>query len=520
MLTSFQKKMIRSVITLLWLGAIRGSVAPTGELGYTLEKYDRSPGIYFERAGQVKLYNTEWKVVVYVDLKGTDTQSDEIENYMTHINKLCTEIAVQNWTDCYHFPEIARDKLMQIKKTEGLIMDITDHPSEPTRRKRGVFNFVGEISKILFGTMDDEDAGYYNEQIERFEENSDDITKLLKQQLYVVKSSLRSVNNTLTDIEYNQEEVKKGLQEINDYIKSTTGETREKINMVAAEILVESHIARAGEAIATLQRNLDILLQRINNARKGIFEPRVVAPKLIMDALIKSMPSFPKDTISPFSLSKNSINLVYRICDVHVYLEKNVLGHVITLPLIGRGMFKAYKMIPIPMFLENGKFAYINTQESNLCFEQTSQYYFGISNTEFENCKKVDNQTKICTQKHPLLSSHLHESCAVKLLQQEVEIPKNCDTRLAQVKNTIWTQLDNNEWLYFAPVAKRVTVLCNDRDPLDVTVTGVGKITLHERCKGYSAFAHLQSSLIIKAKALNQEDRISRVRLDWDCLEN
>lgn len=264
---------------------------------------------------------------------------------------------------------------------------------------------------------------------------------------------------------------------------------------------------------------MDTLLQSITNARKGILEPRVVAPKLIMDALTKSMPSFPKDTISPFSLSKNSINLIYRICDVHVYLENNVLGYVITLPLIGRGMFKAYKMIPIPMFLENGKFAYIHTEENNLCFDQTRQYYYGISSTEFDNCKNVDSQTKICKQKHPLLSSHLHESCAVKLLQQEVEIPKNCDTRLAQIKNTIWTQLDNNEWLYFAPVAERVTVLCNDRDPLDITLTGVGKITLRERCKGYSAFALLQSSVIIKAKALKQEDKLSRVRLDWDCLE-
>ena len=82
MLTSFQKKMITSVIILLWLGSIQGSVAPTGELGYTLEKYDRSPGIYFESSGQVNLYNTEWKVVVYVDLNGIDTQSDEIEKYI------------------------------------------------------------------------------------------------------------------------------------------------------------------------------------------------------------------------------------------------------------------------------------------------------------------------------------------------------------------------------------------------------------------------------------------------------
>jgi hypothetical protein len=99
-----------------------------------------------------------------------------------------------------------------------------------------------------------------------------------------------------------------------------------------------------------------------------------------------------------------------------------------------------------------------------------------------------------------------------------MEVPKHCDTRLVQIKITIRTQLDK-EWLHFAPVPERVTVLCNDKDPLDVTITGVGKIALSERCKGYSAFAISQLSVLIEAKALKLEDKISRVRLDWDYIE-
>jgi hypothetical protein len=84
------------------------------------------------------------------------------------------QIATQNWTDCYHFPEIAKERLTQLKKrTEDLVIDITGHIVEKSRRKRGIFNFIWEISKILFGTMDDEDARYYNEQLYHFGENSD-----------------------------------------------------------------------------------------------------------------------------------------------------------------------------------------------------------------------------------------------------------------------------------------------------------------------------------------------------------
>ena len=40
-----------------------------------------------------------------------------------------------------------------------------DDDSLYRRKKRGVFNVVGEISKMLFGTMDDQDAIYYTDKI-------------------------------------------------------------------------------------------------------------------------------------------------------------------------------------------------------------------------------------------------------------------------------------------------------------------------------------------------------------------
>jgi hypothetical protein len=133
------------------------------------------------RKPNISLYNTEWSVVICVNLTKIDTQSQGIDQYIKHVNKLCQEIEVQNWTDCHHFQEIANDTLQQIKETEEPLLDITEHKVERVRTKRGIFYFISEISKILFGTMDNDDAEYYNEQIKQFEVNSEDITKLLKQ---------------------------------------------------------------------------------------------------------------------------------------------------------------------------------------------------------------------------------------------------------------------------------------------------------------------------------------------------
>jgi hypothetical protein len=49
-----------------------------------------------------------------------------------------------------------------------------------------------------------------------------------------------------------------------------------------------------------LQRNLDILTDSIVNARNVILQPQVVPRSLSIDAVTRSAPSFPKDTITPF----------------------------------------------------------------------------------------------------------------------------------------------------------------------------------------------------------------------------
>jgi hypothetical protein len=42
------------------------------------------------------------------------------------------------------------------------------------QRKRGMLSSMGELCKILFGTMDKADARYYDEQINLFDQNAED----------------------------------------------------------------------------------------------------------------------------------------------------------------------------------------------------------------------------------------------------------------------------------------------------------------------------------------------------------
>jgi hypothetical protein len=64
-----------------------------------------------------------------------------------------------------------------------------DDEATQLRFKRSVFIFIGGSSKLLFGTMDSEDASYYKNKISDLEKEHADFLKLSKEQITVVKST-------------------------------------------------------------------------------------------------------------------------------------------------------------------------------------------------------------------------------------------------------------------------------------------------------------------------------------------
>jgi len=501
------------------LSALLG-VAALNNLGYSIEKYDESPGIYYESKGLAVLYNIEWKTVVYVNLNKIDSETLTLKKYVHHVDVLCHMSVIRNWTGCAHFGNDAKARLDQLAKTESLLREITGQETGGKRKKRGVFNFIGELSKILFGTMDEDDAKFYNEQIKLFEQNSEDMDALLKQQLSVVKSSLGAVNNTLADVEYNENLLKEGMSKVTKYMDTLRSETNERMNLFSAKIEVEGHILRVSNAINALQRNLDLLIDSVMNAQKGVLQPQVISPITLMDVLIKSVSAFPKDTALPFPLSRDSAHLLLRLCDLQVYIKDGILGYVISLPLVNRGNFNIYKLIPIPVPLDRTKFMYVDTGKPFLWIDQARQYYFMMDKGWMDSCKILSVLKYVCKQDQPLLSSHLHENCMVQLLQPRGSVPPICDKRVVEISNSVWTQLANNEWIYFIPSRESVTILCIDKPPIDVTLSGIGKLGISPNCKGYGKTALFQThSILDVGKPGYESDLMSKVHLEYDCCE-
>ena len=241
----------------------------TGDWGYSVERFEESPGLYYVDKGIVNLYTTVWKTIIYVDLNAEDLEVDALSLYIDHVDRLCNTIEVKNWTGCSQFREAITDRFRHLRTSEDLLKEIVGKGYGNSRQKRGFMNFIGEISKVLFGTLDDRDAEYYDEQIRKFGTNSDDTTELLKQQVCVLKTTLGAFNGTLKDIEHNDKLMRKGLSDIQKYLDTLSSETARKLSIFEARFMIEKHITQVNNALTILQRNIDLLLDSVVHAQSG-----------------------------------------------------------------------------------------------------------------------------------------------------------------------------------------------------------------------------------------------------------
>jgi len=99
-------------------------------------------------------------------------------------------------------------------------------------------------------------------------------------------------------------------------------------------------------------------------------------------------------------------------------------------------------------------------------------------------------------------------------------LPESCEVHFVQLTHTVWTQVKDNEWDYYTPGVDSMTVLCADRDPIDVPLRGAGKLMLDSTCKGYSKAAMLQPVREIRADGSKSgNNQVIQVKFHNECCE-
>jgi vacuolar-type H+-ATPase subunit I/STV1 len=268
----------------------------TAALDVTLQKYDKSPELYYGHIGEAQLYDTEWKLLSYVDLQEADRNLETVVKYAELSKEFCMKHEHSFWvnlTDCLRITRYTDRKVRKVQELKELVRQLTRvEEKTPSRSKRGVFNFLGAICKIMFGTMDSNDASYYAE-VSDLEKEELEFLSLSKEHVTVVKTTLRSLNSTLLAVSENEIMLSKGLDEMVKHISEHDGEIRDMFTGKSMLLTVNEHNMQLERALGECRREYDILIDAILNSQKGILQPLIITPAQFVKQIIASQSDIP-----------------------------------------------------------------------------------------------------------------------------------------------------------------------------------------------------------------------------------
>ncbi|KAG8280828.1 hypothetical protein J6590_072117 [Homalodisca vitripennis] len=169
---------------------------------YRIEGLNDRPGLYFSKEFSFLLATEFWTIAI-------DTHLEHLEEKLTQLEAIWNEtMALKNaslestWTEA-HFQQ-TRDNMKNTGlKIKRLYDVIGTEPVTTNRRKRGLFNTIGIGMKTLFGTMDNDDADYYNEKIATMDLNQHRVYQLERDQLTVVRHAISDITHTFKDFRTN-----------------------------------------------------------------------------------------------------------------------------------------------------------------------------------------------------------------------------------------------------------------------------------------------------------------------------
>lgn len=445
---------------------------------YQIQNLEKSSGLFFEKIGTSKFFNSNWKLISYLNISALEDKLEIFKSILKQTSELCHNPSISTSTSCTTSLGILQRFLPSIEEQDTSFKDLVGH----MRHKRGIINGIGTAFKVLFGTLDSDDAELYNQAINDISNDEKDFSNLLKTQSHIVQSTISNFNSTLMNLHHTEEVFNSNLLNLKNLTKSIN-------NTLQAQHLkqsIESHITLLLLVFTEINKEYSTLIHSILLAKQNILHPSILTPNQLVKELGKTKKYLARNTGYPLPISRASAYELLKLCSLSVLYIDSKLIFLIYVPITDNNVFTLYHILPLPIPVgNNNTHMFINPSSDYISVSVNKMTFTPVDN--LQKCKELSNNTYICPRENPLYNTFGQSNCETELLQNHISLPKSCDVRVSYITSEIWYQLkDVNKWLFVIPELTHMTVDCGQDGIHDITLYGTGFLTLSHICKAYT----------------------------------
>lgn len=424
----------------------------------TLTSLDGST-IFTEDLGTAKIYHTTWRLISSVDTHNIDKRYEQINLLYKSVFERCDQCLEQFEL------ETLKSRIKRINVRRLLLNQLLGK----NRYKRGAFNFVGSISKTLFGTLSEGDLDYVNHELDQLYSQNKLLKMSLQNQTKVIRTILNSAAHDVDSLFLKNKNI------IDSYNK-LANKTNENIE----NIVMANQVTIMTVVISELSEDISLLIDAINDGKHGIIHPQILPPT----TLIEGFKQFEEENNEKHGIQLVEENYQYLIdiSEITVLLINNKLVYSIQMPILEKEIYKINHLIPIPL-RKGDNFITVIPNENYVMINDQRTLYIPTSETDLSYCKLL-GITKICKRKNPSYLLAETKSCETQLIKNSVKIINNkmCQINVIFIDQTVFYILQNEQGAIMIPNKEEIVQIYCKNSNYEKSITGVTLITALDNC--------------------------------------
>lgn len=151
---------------------------------------------------------------------------------------------------------LGNQHINNVNKFSSISYLLVDEQSKS--HKRGLTDFGGLILKTFFGTLDSEDAVKFTDAIDKIQSDEKQLAHLMKDNIHVIKSTLSTLNQSMSKANENEKRLLKNMEIIEEVII--------KVSNSNDKLEIKSQLNSLMNSLESIILTLSFDIDDVNNA--------------------------------------------------------------------------------------------------------------------------------------------------------------------------------------------------------------------------------------------------------------